>query len=92
MYLYTLQKLSSVDILLANTTGNVYEAKKYLEERYIYWGVLSYGVFAYTDGKGKMMALNVDDTLGLNILYFTLSDFKGNDIYSQYLNAKQRFK
>lgn len=92
MYMFTSNAMTSADVMLANTTGNVDAAVTFLEERYIFVGYVDNVAF-YKDGKGTFAGLNVDATLGLNVLYYNGSGKKNSNVdFDEYLKVLNKFK
>lgn len=69
LYLFTDGKLSSVCVLLVNTTATVNELAVFLKERYKYLGLMG-SVACLRHRKTNMdVFTSVDNTLGLNVMY-----------------------
>ena len=69
LYLFETTGLTSADVLLENTASVATETVTFLEERYSLLGFTD-EVIMYQNSDGSIAAINVDDTLGLNVMYF----------------------
>ena len=74
MYLFEGGKMESACVLFASKTYCVEESNKFLSERYDVRG--SDGKFIMFKGKGRLIGLSYDNTLGLNALYIPATDTK----------------
>lgn len=69
LYSFTDGKLTSICVLLANTTATVNESAVFLKERYKYLGLVG-SVGCLVDRKTNVdVFISVDSTLGLNVIY-----------------------
>jgi hypothetical protein len=69
--LYTFEStgLTSTDVMLANETSVATELATFIDERYEFVGDYD-GAYFFEDIDGSMAVISVDDTLGLNVMYF----------------------
>ncbi|WP_373513376.1 hypothetical protein [Persicitalea sp.] len=68
LYIFKDKKLSSIAVLLQNTSEVATESTTYLKERYSYLGP-SNNVYYFEDKDRVSLGVTVDPTLGLTVLY-----------------------
>lgn len=90
MYMFQLKALTSSIVLLQNSTQVAQEVATFLEERYVYQGY-SGGFYMYANGKGVGMAINIDNDLGLNVVYIYTGEKQGN-LVNKFKCSLQDFK
>lgn len=73
IYTFESDKLQSVTVFLQNTTAMVDEAATFLKERYEYKGTLNSVYFFTETSKNLVIAISVDPTSGLNVLYYPIN-------------------
>ena len=75
VYLFDASKLYAADVILNEAVG-LASAKEFIEERYAYADQVE-GYPVYVDENYNLVYVNIDPTLGLNIMYLTVNKKSG---------------
>lgn len=87
IYIFDINGLASAAILLNNTSAVISELEMFLDERYPFVGITQEVAF-YQGANGTIIAVSVDDTLGLNVMYLNSdSGKKGFNSFDEYKKA-----
>lgn len=93
IYFFQEDSLVAADVMLNTAEISSIQVKKFLDERYIYWTTQDYISF-YMDNSGNIIALNAYENSGLDVMYYSIDENKGNrnSLMEGYLNTLKYFK